>query len=97
MAGRARELLARLLELRSRYGDLLLVGLVDYFLCRALQADPHIKNEFVIVHVQRLQELWEDDLEVVARVVEGQAVRLHALLDDKPSTSAGIDGRRRAA
>jgi hypothetical protein len=51
------ERLAQLLLLKSRHGELLFVGLVDFFASRALQADPRVGAEFVFVHVQRPQEL----------------------------------------
>lgn len=88
------ESLACLLGLRSRRDEFLLVGLVDYFLCRALQADPRISGAFVFVHMQRPEDLWEGDVETLARIVEQHVVRLTALLDDAPPAQNGRSAAR---
>ncbi|GEM_PF-2197451 len=73
--------LADLLTCRSRYGELLLVGLADYFLCRALQADPQLGHDFVFIHLEQADELWNDDLGVLAEVIEQQGPAVIAALD----------------
>ena len=78
------DVLARLLETPSRVGDLLIVGLTDYFVCRTLQADPRVGGDFVFVHLHRPEELWDGDLEVLARVLEQQSARVIAALDNEP-------------
>jgi tetratricopeptide (TPR) repeat protein len=83
--------LARVVACSSRYGDLLLVGLVDYFLCRALFADPMIGPEFVYVHVDQPAELWKDDLELLTRLVEQHADTAVSLLDGVVSPPRDAD------
>jgi tetratricopeptide (TPR) repeat protein len=83
-----REELAHLLGLCSRYGELFLVGLVDAFVCRALQADPRAGADFVFVHVERPEDLWDGDLGALARIVEQQTSRVEALLDHELTAEA---------
>jgi tetratricopeptide (TPR) repeat protein len=86
---KGRNSVARLLELRTFLGEVWLVGLVDYFLCRALEADARLGGQFVFVHVDRPEDLWEDDLDALAALIEHQTPRIEALLDQDESAAEG--------
>src|SRR5262249_11790841 len=82
--------LAPLLKCPSRYGEVLLVGLADYFLCRALQADAELSQEFVFVHLEQAEELWKDDLGAMANLIEMHAAAVAGALDGPPEAAAHV-------
>ena len=80
---------AALLGLRLPHDDGLLVALVDYFFCRALQGDPVLGREFIFVHLEPVDELWPDQMDVFARAIEQQSAQIEALLRaDQANASA---------
>jgi tetratricopeptide (TPR) repeat protein len=90
---KGRNSIARLLELRNLLGEVWLVGLVDYFLCRALEADQRLRGQFVFVHVDRPEDLWDEELDALANLVEQQTARVAALLDEETLAPDGANGQ----
>lgn len=65
-----RDVLARFLLASGKFGGFLALRLIDYYLCRAMRIDPAVGGDFVFVHLEPAEDLWQHDLSDLARLLE---------------------------